>query len=56
MSINEFDPSTLSVMNPRIKNEEMSRHSITGCKISNHVKGVNIIKMSDGTTKKIIEK
>lgn len=56
MSINEFDPSTLSVMNPRIKNEEMSRYSITGCKISNHVKGVNIIKMSDGTTKKIIEK
>ena len=35
---------------------EVSRYAIDGKKLSEPQNGINIIKMSDGTTKKVIEK
>lgn len=36
--------------------EESSRYGVDGCKIDKFVKGINIVRYSDGTVKKIVER
>ena len=56
--IEEFDPSTLSV--ERVEksegNDEEARYALDGTRLPAPQKGINIVKMSDGTTRKVIVK
>lgn len=53
-----FDPysSTTDINTYCSENEEVSRYTIDGRRISTPTKGINIIKMKDGTTKKVLVK
>lgn len=35
---------------------EVARYSLNGCKLAAPQKGINIIRMSDGTTRKVLVK
>ena len=51
-----FDPSTTGVTAIVDKNEVQSINSLSGRRLSSLAKGINIIKMKDGTTKKVFVK
>lgn len=45
----------IGVVNPLEKNvKEVARYSVDGTKLNAPVKGINIVKMSDGTTRKVL--
>lgn len=57
----EFDPSSfdiepLGILDLNYEVKESSRYSINGYKLPVPAKGINVIKMNDGTTKKVIVK
>ena len=56
-SITEFDPAGINIINAEDAKEE-TRFTINGHKLQGNLmkKGVNIIKMSDGSTKKVLVK
>lgn len=56
VSIHEGLPAGVEGVKTDNEKTEMSRYSIDGKKLSKPQNGINIIKMSDGTTKKIIVK
>lgn len=53
---NTFNPSTLGIKTITNYEEEMNRYSIDGRKLSMPTKGVNIIRMKNGTVKKVLMK
>ena len=54
--IEEIDPSSLDIEPIVGEVAESSRYLLNGVRISTPQKGINIIKMSDGTTKKVLVK
>lgn len=56
-NLQEFDPTGINdaITNPHVA-KEMKRYDAAGRAISSPQRGLNIIKMSDGTTRKIIVK
>ena len=55
-SIQEFDSSSLDISNVTSDNNSVVRYSLNGNVLSTSTKGINIIRMEDGTTKKVIVK
>ena len=56
MWITEGIPSGIGEVKTEVDKTEVSRYTIDGKKLSEPQEGINIIKMSDGTTKKVIVK
>ena len=56
MWITEGIPSGIGEVKTEVDKTEVSRYTIDGKKLSESQEGINIIKMSDGTTKKVIVK
>ena len=54
--IEEISPTGILPIGKSNKTFEIKRYTINGCQISQPQKGINIIKMSDGTSKKIFVK
>ncbi len=54
--IQEVDPATLAIDPIRGEVEETARFTLDGKPISSPQRGINIIRMSDGTIKKILVK
>ena len=54
--ISTFDPYTTSINNVQKDNDEVDFYTINGVKKQKPIKGLNIIRMKDGATKKIIIK
>lgn len=54
--ITEGIPSGIEGVKTEVDKTEVSRYTIDGKKLSEPQEGINIIKMSDGTTKKVIMK
>ena len=52
--IKESDMSGINTV--ETDNSEISRYSLNGNKLPSSTKGINIIKMKDGTTKKVLVK
>lgn len=55
-SIQEFDSSSLDISNVTSDNNSVVRYSLNGNVLSTSTKGINIIRMEDGTIKKVIVK
>ena len=53
-NILEFDPTGVSSMPTDNSIKEVSRYSLDGHRLSVPTKGVNIVKFSNGTTKKVV--
>lgn len=53
---NTFDPSTLGIKTIINDEDEVNHYSLDGRKLSVPSKGINIIKMEDGTVKKVLVK
>ena len=54
--IEEIEPSSIDIEPVLGDVTESSRYSLNGVRITSPQKGINIIKMSDGTTKKVLVK
>ena len=54
--IEEGIPSGIEGVKTDVDKTEVSRYTLDGKKLSEPQEGINIIKMSDGTTKKVIVK
>lgn len=55
-NISEIDESVLGIETDEIKSNELCRYTIDGTQITSPQRGINIVKMSDGTTKKVLVK
>ena len=57
-NIKEFDPETASINNTQgaDKTKELSRYAVNGQRLATPAKGLNIVRYSDGTVKKVMEK
>ena len=53
---NNFNPSTLGIRSLSNDKKEVNRYSLDGRKLLSPSKGINIIKMRDGTVKKVLIK
>lgn len=55
-NIKTFDPAPVESVSMTDKSVEVSRYTVDGQRQGNPVKGLNIVKMSDGTVKKVMVK
>lgn len=55
-NISEIDESVLGIETDEIISNEFCRYTIDGTQITSPQRGINIVKMSDGTTKKVLVK
>ena len=57
-NIKEFDPETAGINNTHStdKAKELSRYAVNGQRLATPAKGLNIVRYSDGTVKKVMEK
>ena len=57
-NIKEFDPETASINNTQSADntKELSRYAVNGQRLAAPAKGLNIVRYSDGTVKKVMEK
>ena len=57
-NIKEFDPETAGIDNiHRVDNvKELTRYAVNGQRLTTPAKGLNIVRYSDGTVKKVMEK
>ena len=57
-NIKEFDPETAGINNTHSTDntKELSRYAVNGQRLATPAKGLNIVRYSDGTVKKVMEK
>ena len=53
-NIVEFDPTGIDKTTTSTNVEEVSRYSVNGQRLSAPTKGLNIVKYSDGSVKKVV--
>ena len=53
-NIVEFDPTGIDKVTTSTAAEEVSRYSVNGQQLTAPAKGLNIVKYSDGTVKKVV--
>lgn len=52
-NIVEFDATSIDKVNTSTNAKEVSRYSVNGQRLSSPAKGLNIVKYSDGSVKKV---
>ena len=52
--VEDLENVVTAIVNPTQAVHEVARYTIDGARISTPVQGINIVKYSDGTTRKVI--